>query len=183
MLSACWWWVRCVFQVCCCGSLKRESEASVTLLLMRSTRETLTWVSFIISKHTDSTDFCTFDKPDWSYFQVYIHVVWPCVCLCRRTSWWWSSETWFRPTRRSASSSCQPPSTPPCSESISSTVPSSRCSDAPSLFKVPPTTTCRLMSSGSFKQWKLSANLPQNDQFETKHEGAELCFIKHLRLV
>lgn len=58
------------------------------------------------------------------------------VRLCRRTSWWWSSETWSRPTQRSASSSCQPPSTPPCSENTSSTAPSSRCSDAPSLFKV-----------------------------------------------
>lgn len=58
-----------------------------------------------------------------------------CV-VCRRTSWWWSWGTWSRPTQRSASSSCRPPSTPPCSENTSSTPPSSRCSDAPSLFKV-----------------------------------------------
>lgn len=64
-------------------------------------------------------------------------VVWPLVCLCRRTSWWWSSEMWSRPTQRFASSSCRRPLTPPCSENTSSTAPSSRCSDAPSLSKVP----------------------------------------------
>lgn len=49
--SAGCWWGGFVFQVFCCESWKQESEASVTLSLMRSTRETSTWVYFMMYRY------------------------------------------------------------------------------------------------------------------------------------
>ena len=108
-----------------------------------------------------------------------------CVCVCRRTSCWWSSETWSRPTHRSALSSCRPPSTPPCSESTSSTVPSSRCSDELSLFKVEQTSDFLWQIQGPevFQNYTLKRSrldllsFSEAFNFYKKHCFLEFCLI------